>query len=369
MTEASGSHGANEPVVIRAEPARMVLPPHAPGFLEIRVRIAQAAMRFFYPAQPNPYADALGKPAYDRDNSLTGEDFRQHLLADETFFTELHSVLIHPLLRDMARADLLYDHGISRATDGVLGHAYQAIPSSITNAQRGGSLWLSRALGPTMIIEKYGSVTAHMTGTTPDGDVTNASGLVLDPGHILTNAHVVRDCTLDATIAAPAPHTPTEGALQTAFHITLRTDDALIHPTIDVAVIPVDTKGPPFKALSGVAFRDPQWSDETYVFGYPPISTLDSPYLVVQRGEVVNPAVRSREDEQFFLYSSIARPGNSGGPVVAQDGRVVGLVTRDLPDARQIASPFYGGVSAGQIRIALGDLGVADLIHWEDWHY
>ena len=65
-----------------------------------------------------------------------------------------------------------------------------------------------------------------------------------------------------------------------------------------------------------------EWSNETYIFGYPPISTLDTPYLLVQRGAVVNPAVKSQQDEHFFLYSAIARPGNSGGPIVAQDGRV-----------------------------------------------
>ena len=76
----------------------------------------------------------------------------------------------------------------------------------------------------------------------------------------------------------------------------------------------------------------PEWSNETYIFGYPPISTLDTPYLLVQRGAVVNPAVKSQQDEHFFLYSANARPRNSGGPIVAQDGRVVGLVTHDLPD-------------------------------------
>jgi hypothetical protein len=59
----------------------------------------------------------------------------------------------------------------------------------------------------------------------------------------------------------------------------------------------------------------PEWSNETYIFGYPPISTLDTPYLLVQRGAVVNPAVKSQQDEHFFLYSAIARPGNSGGPL------------------------------------------------------
>ena len=46
-------------------------------------------------------------------------------------------------------------------------------------------------------------------------------------------------------------------------------------------------------------------------------------------------------------------------------GRVVGLVTHDLPDAKQKASPCYRGVPAGEIRRALSDLGAGDLIRWK----
>jgi hypothetical protein len=64
----------------------MVIPPSAPGAVDARVRIARLAMDFFDPEKPNPFADALGKPDYDRD-TLTGEDFRQYLLENADFFT------------------------------------------------------------------------------------------------------------------------------------------------------------------------------------------------------------------------------------------------------------------------------------------
>jgi hypothetical protein len=365
----TGSAISGKPIVVTPGTAQQVLPPDTPGLLDARVRIASSAMRFFDPELPNPFVDALGKPPYDRDHSVTGEDFRQHMLADEDFFLMIHSVLVHPLLRDMARANLLYDHGVSRATDGVLGHAYQTVPGAVTTAQRDGHLWLSRALGAALIIESYGAVTLHITGRDSDGVITNASGLVLDPGHVLTNAHVVKDCRIDVEITPPTHKPPVVDWDETRPHITLRLGDALVHDTIDVAVIPVDTTDGPANALNGLAFRDPEWSDETYVFGYPPVSKLDAPYLVVQRGEVVNPSVRSQQDERYFLYSAISRPGNSGGPIVAQDGRVVGLVTAELPDALQMASPFYRGVPSGEIRTALSDLGVEHLLQWEDWSY
>jgi hypothetical protein len=121
--------------------------------------------------------------------------------------------------------------------------------------------------------------------------------------------------------------------------------------------------------------------------------------------------------EKVFLYSAIARPGNSGGPIVAQDGRVIGLVVdhsqetdsagvrsrsnddsvKDdakgagtklpddavadpLPDADapggrkakskkepQLASPFFRGIPSSELVRALTDLGFGDLIKLEDW--
>ena len=66
----------------------------------------------------------------------------------------------------------------------------------------------SRAFGPSLIIGSYGAVALDITGIDRDGHITNASGLDLDPGHILTNAHVVRDTTVDTAIPSPTQQPP-----------------------------------------------------------------------------------------------------------------------------------------------------------------
>jgi V8-like Glu-specific endopeptidase len=352
--------------------ATMAIPQTMPEAVEARVRIANVAIEFFHGDQSDIYAAALESIGQPHDWPFTGEAFRQYLLANEDFFTVFHSIFIHLTLSDLVRAGLLYDGGLVEPEQGVLGHKYQSI-GVVTKSQREGNLWLGKALGSILLVPYFDAVTVHITGKTEDGDVAGGSGLILDPGHILTNAHVVKDMTVDGEIKTPATRPPAQEWHEAPPSIKLLVDEAQSHDQIDVAVIPIETtvgqNG--INSLKGMAFRDPVWSDETYIFGYPPVSTLDDAYLVVQRGEVVNPAVRSQYGHQWFLYSAIARPGNSGGPIVAQDGRVIGIVTTELPDARQKAEPFYTGVPASQIRQALREIdpGFEHLIHFEDWKF
>ncbi len=68
--------------------------------------------------------------------------------------------------------------------------------------------------------------------------------------------------------------------------------------------------------------------------------------ITVQRGEVVNPAAETPAAgglprQKTFLYSAIARPGNSGGPIVAHDGRVIGLVVEDSSPSTSARAAGY----------------------------
>ena len=212
-----------------------------------------------------------------------------------------------------------------------------------------------------LIIPAYGSVTVPITGTDENGKENIGGGLALGPRHILTNAHVIRDMELHETIKRPAMAPPVLEGLSGA--LDLRIVDAQAHDDVDVdvGVITVEPtigmRG--LNPLSGIVFRDPVWADDAYVFGYPPVPTsVDADLtvqkgkvvnpltaseeerdLLVQRGEVVNPAIKSWRGDEYFLYSAITRPGNSGGPIVAQDGRVVGIVAHDVLDKGRSDEP------------------------------
>lgn len=140
--------------------------------------------------------------------------------------------------------------------------------------------------------------------------------------------------------------------------------------------------------LPGMAFRDPKWDDQVCVFGYPSVPGLTERPITVERGQVVNPsteaaAVAGYPRQKTFLTSAIARPGNSGGPIVAQDGRVIGLVVENAryglstagggagaepaneqhnfeSQSRDIDSPpFYRGIPASEVVRVIRELGFA----------
>jgi len=140
----------------------------------------------------------------------------------------------------------------------------------------------------------------------------SGSGFVVEPGLIMTNAHVVSDARLLLVFLDqdPTPHPAV------VVHVAHDCDLALVKPQ-EAGVL---EKIRPL-AIGGL----PLLRSTVETFGYPAGGTQ----LSVTRGVV------SRIDDQVYMHSGIdshltvqtdaaINPGNSGGPVV-QDGLVVGV--------------------------------------------
>ncbi|EFG78472.1 trypsin [Mycobacterium parascrofulaceum ATCC BAA-614] len=347
--------------------------PRAPVPIDYLVDIATEAARFFSRDRETHAALLLEVAKADPPGSLlpfTMNDFFLYLQQRGFPNAQSQGVLIERLLNRMVDARMITDHGQQPGFD-IFGHRLFTDDAQLrTQSQSEGYLWLAEPLGAGLIKPAYGSVTVPIAGLSKaTGDERIGSGLVLDEFHVLTNAHVVNDMTLKDEIehsrimppAGPAPVREGSGVPIVSF---------CAHSRVDVAVITVHpAEGQPgLPVLGGVAFRPPQWPDETYVFGYPPIARTSAPHMVCERGEVVNGSISDYStDDEFFVYSATTRPGNSGGPIVAQDGRVIGLVAHDVLAEGSSADSFYRGIPGHVIVDALTAMGFGDLVTLEDW--
>jgi hypothetical protein len=311
----------------------------APFSLRQQIEMAVAALNFFSPTEYEKNCKAIGRPETPgRTEPLEGSEFLRFLertgrLAESSRYR----ARIAELLARLEKVGLLTLLGQGR--DIFLGKRYYFL-KELTSVERTSNLWLSEALGPQFIRNQFVDFTVQITGTNSAGDVHAGTGLVLSSKWLLTCAHVLRDMEVhDRQVIGGTEH---------------KVVAAVPHSKIDVGLLRIE---PDVPTLPGLVFRDPQLCESLYTLGYPRVPLARSAPLVMQSGEVTAPAVKLLHGADVFLYSAVARPGNSGGPIIASNGHVLGIVTEELAlEGTQPASPFHAGISASIIAGALAEL-------------
>lgn len=144
---------------------------------------------------------------------------------------------------------------------------------------------------------------------------SSGSGILIEPGRILTNAHVVENATF-IQVDLLGVDDPVEAAVEAINH------------QVDLALLAIAM--PPGFTLSATRFGDlPKVRDRVVIGGYP-IGGSEISYTT---------GVVSRIDVDWYSHSGIKNlmvqtdaainPGNSGGPVyLAETGALVGLATQ-----------------------------------------
>lgn len=348
---------------------------------EWRLLVAQWAYGFFHPFHDPQTARIIGKTLRPKTIELwCVADFSSYL--SKRGLSGNATELIR-ILGAMERAGLLMAAGWHPRLP-LMGQQY--VSQGFDSPQREGNLWLSEVLGAEIIIPSYNAVTVLIAGTDAEGNPGEhwGTGLIIDENHIITNRHVVMGLTSAGGDIEVHLATVPAGAPMTSQPVQMRA-----HQTLDVAVIEthLPDNTPAFPRLPGMVFREPRWADEVFVFGYPRVpmtaemaisvqrgqvvNVTRSTEYAVQRGEVVNPETETIPNRhKMFLFSAITRPGNSGGPIVAGDGRVIGLVVEDSAEAISTDSgpespPFYRGIPSGEVIRALDDMGFGGIIKTE----
>jgi hypothetical protein len=124
-------------------------------------------------------------------------------------------------------------------------------------------------------------------------------------------------------------------------------------------------------AAPDLAFRDARILEEVIIAGFPTVPTATNALATFQTGEICQIGVETIWKQRLDLFSAIARPGNSGGPVVSGEGNVLGIVTQSLERNKEAVDPmrplpFFAAVPAASIRDSFNSLTGADL-PWEDY--
>jgi S1-C subfamily serine protease len=153
---------------------------------------------------------------------------------------------------------------------------------------------------------------AASTDSTGPKLISAATGFYISAsGHILTAAHVVKDCKiLRAQVIGDAP----------AAAIVIAKSEA-----DDLALLKADRKPP---AVAPVRIGSLRLGEQIVQFGFPLATSLASSGNLTT-GNIAALA-GPRDDHRMIQISAPSQPGNSGGPVLDLQGRVVGVLVSGL---------------------------------------
>ena len=185
--------------------------------------------------------------------------------------------------------------------------------------------------------------------------------LLAESGLIVTNRHVIRDWEYNASRPG------TTGRITKLESILPRhTLDDLIpaevyklgpDASVDVAILKINAASPHF--VHGV---EPDLShtnpgDEVVVIGYP----LGLDLLQWTKDTTSDPSLStgtvSRVGHDFIQLNMRAYHGNSGGPVLNRKGEVIGILTGNFADEREIAVCTPIGLALELVKDEVGSLG------------
>ncbi|MER8044252.1 trypsin-like peptidase domain-containing protein [Streptomyces sp. NPDC094032] len=257
----------------------------------------------------------------------------------------------------------------ARASSAALGAAALVLGLTAGTASAYGN-----DLDPKEIYERSAPSTVHVLGKTGSG-----SGFVYDAdkGLIATAAHVVQgEASLKAVVGdRPAAPVRVVG----------------IDPCEDLAVLEFTSPQSDLKAMEFGDSKDLQAADTVVALGYPASlgSQGDAQKPAFTSGSVQNPDVQNAEPSaslprypSTIQHSATVNPGNSGGPLLNADDKVVGInvlsVTGDTQGqfysiSSDHARPILDALAGGQVKNdpgwrlkAVDDPTVADEFVTED---
>jgi len=144
------------------------------------------------------------------------------------------------------------------------------------------------------------------------GNQTGTGFVVSTSGHLVTNQHVIDGCIGDI-----------QGSLTGEAPVTLRVVSS--DETNDLALLQAPGT---FKDVAIIKDKAVRSGDSVVAIGYPFHGLLTSDFTVTTG--IVSSLSGILNDTRFLQISAAVQPGNSGGPLLASSGEVVGVVAAKL---------------------------------------
>jgi putative serine protease PepD len=193
----------------------------------------------------------------------------------------------------------------------------------------------STALTATQIYKRASAGVVAIKAVTPQG-TDEGTGIVLnDKGLIITNNHVVAGAT-SLTVAANGSSTTTRSA-------TLVGEEA----NEDLALIKVDPSGLGLKPLTLASTKTVQVGDSVYAIGSPyGLQETLTRGIVSALGRTIS-APDGAKITGAIQTDAALNPGNSGGPLLDEEGRVVGVNSQIASDAARVGGSQPGSTGVG----------------------
>ncbi len=161
----------------------------------------------------------------------------------------------------------------------------------------------------------------------------SGTGFVISERHILTNRHVVWEQAFGTAdeVEVHFPH---------AERRPIRADIVSISQEHDLALLECD--GLDVRPLK-LTTAKPRLGLEVMALGFPAVTNIRETRLTATRGSI---SALPTESESTLIYDVALNPGNSGGPLLGQDGLVVAVNTFGYVPSGQVLQPLSGGVPA-----------------------
>ena len=330
---------------------------NAPWSLDSKLRLVQLACEFFHRDNVEANHALIGKEfPKTRDAHeiapLSVREFLMYLEVKRVYAKEPNAFQVERIIGQMAATGILVHGGTGRS--GVLAGMDNHYIYSVSEVDvRRNQFRLVPVLGLEFLYRLCAPGLVHVAGKNKQGDEEAGTGIVVHPSYVLTCRHVVCDMTVNKQQKFQGKEVNVKCIYP--------------HAKVDVAVIQVD--GSPLSPLQGAFFQAPVVAQTVYTLGYPKLSGLRDAAVTMQPGAVTVASVTGLGGEDLFLYSAISRPGNSGGPVMSEEGYIVGLSVVDTIGQYkgEAFSPHYAGIPAQVVVKAVEELCLSIQLPFEDY--